>query len=170
MVTLLEEERKEKGINKVFIAALIIGVLVIGGVIGYLARKPSMEVQTAKLLEGAYTETSPEFKDLTKDIIIITDSDKTVQSPMATGTISMFIHGNVRNKGTKTFSVLEVNVGVVTQFNKVLREKRILVVPNQQAKLEPGQIIPLTLTLDGFERDEDRADIRWKVTAIKVVE
>jgi len=168
MVTLLDEEKKEKGINKAFIAAFVVGVLIIGGVLGYLARKPSMEAQTAKLLEGAYTESSPEFKDLTKDVIIITDSDKTVQSPMATGTISMFIHGNVRNKGSKTYTLLEVNVAVVTQFNNVLREKRILVVPNQQTKLEPGQVIPLTLTLDGFERDDDRADIRWKVTAIKV--
>jgi hypothetical protein len=129
-----------------------------------------MEEQTARLLEGAYTENSPEFKELTKDVIIITDSDKTVQSPMATGTISMFIHGNVRNKGSRTYTVLEVNVAVVTQFNKVLKEKRILVVPNQQSKLEPGQVIPLTLTLDGFDRDDDRADIRWKVTAIKVQE
>jgi archaellum component FlaG (FlaF/FlaG flagellin family) len=167
MVTLLEEERKQKGFNKGFIVAIVIAVLVIGGIIGLLARKPSMEDQKAKLLEGAYKEGSPEFAELSKDITIANDMDKTVESPMAFGTISMFINGNVRNKGSKTITLLEVNVAVVTQFKKVLQEKRMLVVPVQQAKLEPGQTIPMTLTLDNFSPEDDRADIRWKVTAIK---
>jgi hypothetical protein len=168
MVTLLEEERKKKGVNKIFIVAVAIGVVLIGSTIWLLSRKPSMEDQKAKLLEGAVTENSPEFKELTKDIIIATDTDRTVQSPMAFGTISMFISGNVRNKGSRTITLLEVNVAVVTQFKKPLQEKKILVVPVQQQLLEPGQVIPLTLTLDNFAKDDDRADIRWKVTAIKV--
>lgn len=167
MVTLLEKERKKKGINKVFIAGLIVGILIIGGALGYLSLKPSMDDQKAKLLEGAIKEDSPGFQELSKDIIISTDPDKTVQSPMAFGTISMFISGNIYNKGNKTITILEVNVAVVTQFKKVLQEKRILVVPVQQESLEPGGTIPLTLTLDNFKKDDDRADIRWKVTAIK---
>lgn len=167
MVTLLEDEQKKKASNKGFIVAIVIAVVVIGGIIGLLARKPSMDDQKAKLLEGAYKEGSPEFAELSKDIIIANDMDKTVESPMAFGTISMFINGNVRNKGSKTITLLEVNVAVVTQFKKVLQEKRMLVVPVQQVKLEPGQTIPLTLTLDNFSKEDDRADIRWKVTAIK---
>ncbi len=160
------EEKKKKGVNKVFIAALVIGIVLIGGVIWLLSFRPPMDVQTAKILEGSYREGSPEFADLNKDIIISTD-DKTVQSPMATGKISMFISGNIRNKGTRAINTLEVNVAVVTQFNDVLRERRILVVPVQQQVLAPGETIPITLTLDGFNRDDDRANIRWKVTAIK---
>ena len=79
----------------------------------------------------------------------------------------MFIKGNVRNKGTHNISTLEVNVAVITQKNEVLREKRILVVPIQQPILGPNQTIPITLTLDGFDRKDDRANIRWKVTAIR---
>lgn len=79
----------------------------------------------------------------------------------------MYINGKIRNKGQKTITALEVNVGVVTQFNAVLRERRILVVPVQQPSLGPGETIPITLTLDGFAKDDDRANIRWKVTAIK---
>ncbi|MBK7802513.1 MAG: hypothetical protein IPJ55_07545 [Chloracidobacterium sp.] len=33
--------------------------------------------------------------------------------------------------------------------------------------LGPNQTIPITLTLDGFDRKDDRANIRWKVTAIR---
>jgi len=166
MDDLFKPEETKPGINKVFIVALLIGVAAIGTVIALLSLKPSMDEQTAKILAGSFHEGTPEFAELNKDIIISTD-DKTVQSPTGMGTISMYINGKIRNKGTKTITTLEVNVAVVTQFNKVIRERRILVVPVQQPSLGPDEIIPITLTLDGFTRDDDRANIRWKVTAIK---
>ncbi len=158
---------EKKGVNKVFIAAALIGAVVIGAAIWVMSLKPSIEEQTAKILEGSFREGSPEFDELTKDIIISTDKN-TIQSPMITGTISMFINGKIRNKGTRTMNALEINVAVVTQFNQVLKEKRILVVPTQVPRLEPDQTIPVTLSLDGFAKDDDRANIRWKVTAIRV--
>lgn len=166
MEDLFKTEQKKRGVNKIFIAALVIGATTIGAVIWVLSFRPPLDVQTARILEGSYREGSPEYAELNKDIIISTD-DKTVQSPMATGKISMFISGNIRNKGTRTINVLEVNVSVVTQFNDILRERRILVVPVQRPVLAPGETIPITLTLDGFSKDDDRANIRWKVTAIR---
>jgi hypothetical protein len=166
MDDIFKPESKKRGVNPVFIVGMIVGVLLIGGAIYLLSFKPPMAEQTAKLLEGSYREGSPEFAALNKDIIIATD-DNTVESPMGLGTVSMFIKGKVRNKGTRNISTLEVNVAVVTQKNEVLREKRILVVPIQQPILGPDQTIPITLTLDGFDRKDDRANIRWKVTAIK---
>ena len=166
MEDIFKPEEKKRGVNMVFIAAMLIGAVAIGSVIWYLSLTPPMEVQTAKILEGAYREGSAEYTDLNKDIIISTD-DKTVQSPMATGKISMFIHGNIRNKGTRTINILEVSVSVVTQFNDILRTRNVLVVPVQQSTLGPGETIPITLTFDGFNTDDDRANIRWKVAAIK---
>lgn len=166
MDDIFKPEQKKRGVNPIFIVGVIVGVLAIGGAIYLLSFKPPIAEQTAKLLEGSYREGSPEFAALNKDIIIATD-DNTVESPMGLGTVSMFIKGKVRNKGTRNISTLEVNVAVVTQKNEVLREKRILVVPIQQPILAPDQTIPITLTLDGFDRKDDRANIRWKVTAIK---
>jgi len=166
MDDLFKPNEKKRGINKVFVAALVIAVVVIGTVIGVLSLKPSMEEQTAKILDGALHEGSPEFDRLQKDIVISTD-EGTVQSPTGMGTISMYVNGKIRNKGTQTITALEVNVAVVTQFNVILRERKILVVPVQQSSLGPNQIIPITLTLDGFSKEDDRANIRWKVTAIK---
>lgn len=166
MDDIFKPEQKKRGVNPIFIIGVIVGVIAIGGAIYLLSFKPPMAEQTAKLLEGAFREGSPEFAALNKDIIIATD-DNTVESPMGLGTVSMFIKGKVRNKGTRNISTLEVNVAVVTQKNEVLREKRILVVPIQQPILAPDQTIPITLTLDGFDRKDDRANIRWKVTAIK---
>jgi hypothetical protein len=152
METFLNKKQENRGVNKAFIIALIGAAVAIGAAIWLLSLKPSMDEQMAKILEGSYREGSPE---------------RTIESPTAFGTISMYINGTIRNKGTKTINGLEVNVAVVDQFNQVLREKRILVVPVQQSVLAPGQTIPITLTLDGFSKDDDRANIRWKVTAIR---
>ena len=166
MEDLFTPTKAKRGINKIFILAALIAIVLIGGAIWLLSMRPSIEEQTNRILQGAFREGSPQFEELNKDIIISTD-DKTVESPTGMGTISMYINGKVRNKGARTINVLEVSVSVVTQFNEVLRERRILVVPVQQSSLGPGEIIPITLTVDGFSKNDDRANIRWKVTAIK---
>lgn len=167
METLLSPDPQEKGLNKIFIVGIIIGLIAVGVAIWLLMFKPPVDQQLANILASAHKEGSPEYQDLNKDIVISRDEKNTVESPTGLGTISVFIRGNIHNKGDKSIDILEVNVAMVTQFNQVLKEKRILVVPVQQAVLEPGQTIPITLTLDGFSKNDDRADIRWKVTAIR---
>jgi len=164
---LLEQTEEKKGVNKIMIVGGLIGVVLIAAAIFAMSFRPSMEDQMASILEGSFREGSPEFERLTKDIIISTDP-RTVQSPNAFGKISMFITGNIRNKGTNVINGLEVNVAVVDQFNAVLREKRVLVVPTQRERLSPEDTIPITLSLDGFDKNDDRANIRWKVTAIRI--
>jgi hypothetical protein len=167
MEPFLKPKEKKHGINKGYIIGGLIGVLVIAAGIYLLTRQPSMEEQKANVLEGSYREGSPEFAAITKDIIIATGDD-TVQSPNAFGTISMYISGKIRNKGDKVINGLEVNVAVVDTFNQVLREKRVLVVPTQTPQLGPGETIDIHLEIAGFDRKDDRANIRWKVTAIRV--
>lgn len=164
---LLEQTEKKKGVNKIMIVGGLIGVALIAAAIFAMSFRPSMEDQMSSILEGSFREGSPEFERITKDIIISTDP-RTVQSPNAFGKISMFITGNIRNKGTNVINGLEVNVAVVDQFNAVLREKRVLVVPTQRERLGPEDTIPITLSLDGFDKNDDRANIRWKVTAIRI--
>ena len=62
---------------------------------------------------------------------------------------------------------LEVNCAVITQFNEVLKERRVLVLPTKQELLEPGETITINTQIDGFDKNDDRANIRWKVTAIR---
>ena len=166
MDDLFTSEPERKGFNPLLLVGVVVGLVLIAGAFWLLSRKPSMEEQAAQIVQTASREGSPDFADLNKDIIISTDPN-TVQSPTGLGTISMFITGKIRNKGTRTISVLEVSVSVVTTFNEPLRERKILVVPVQQPVLGPGETIPITLTLDGFSKDDDRANIRWKVTAIR---
>ena len=167
METFLEPKEKKKTNIVGYLIGGLVGILIIAAGIYIASRQPSMEDQMANVLDGSYREGTPEFAEITKDIIIST-SDNTVESPNAFGKISMFITGTIRNKGNKVINGLEVNVGVVTQFNEVLKEKRVLVVPTQRPELGPNEIINITLSLDGFNKNDDRANIRWKVTAIRV--
>lgn len=166
MESLLGEKEEKKGINRGFLIGILVGVIAVAVGIWLMSFRPSVEDQRAKILEGSYREGSAEFEAVTKDIVISTD-DKTVESPNGFGSISMFIVGKIRNKGKKTINALEVNVAVIDQLNAVVKEKRVLVVPAQRERLDPGEIIPITLTLDGFDRKDDRANIRWKVTALR---
>ena len=162
----LEPRESKKGFNWTLVIGSLVGMALVGAAIGLLMQQPSMDDQKAAVLEGSFHEGSPEFEQITKDIVIST-SDDTVQSPNAFGSISMYIKGRIRNKGNRTITGLEINVAVVDTFNKVLREKRILVVPTQVSQLAPEEIIPVSLEIAGFDRKDDRANIRWKVTAIR---
>ena len=168
METLFEKKEK-RGINKAFIVGGLIGIVAIAAIIFIAMQRPSMEDQKQAVLADALREGSPEFQEITQDIIIAT-TDDTVESPNAFGHISMFITGRIRNKGVRVINGLEVNVAVVDQFNQTLKEKRVLVVPTQIGQLGPGDVIPITLSLDGFDKKDDRANIRWKVTAIRVAD
>ncbi len=171
MDTLFDKEEKKSGINKGFLIGGLVGIVLIAIVVLIAMQRPSMEDQKAAVLADALREDSPEFQEITKDIIIGTDPDKTVQSPNTlNGSITMWITGNIRNKGSRTLNGLEVNAAVVDQFNQVLREKRVLVIPTQRELLGPGESIPITLSIDGFTREDDRANIRWKVTAIRAAQ
>ncbi len=167
MDTFLQKKEEKKGINKIFIVGLLIGTALIAGAVWLLTLQPSAEEQRAKMLEGFFLEGTPEFAQITKDIVISTDSDRTTESPTGLGTIQMTVRGKIRNKGDKTLNGLEVNVGVVDRSNKVLKEKKVMFVPNQQPTIEPQEMISVTVALDGFSKDDKRANVRWKVTAIK---
>lgn len=150
-----------------YLIGAAVGVLILSALVFVATRRPSMQDQAAAILEGSYHPGSPEFEAISKDLIFATSRD-TVESPNAFGSISMWIVGTIKNRGTRTINGLEVNVAVIDQFNEVVKEKRVLVVPTQQAHLGPGETIPITLSIEGFKKGDDRANIRWTVTAVRV--
>ncbi len=154
--------------NKSFLIAILIAVLVVGGGVLLIWKfQPSMEEQKEQVLSGAFREGTPEFEAATKRIIAETNEDKTWFSPVGTGGIMMNIEGRIRNNGDKALTGLEIRVSVLDSFGKVVKDNTLLVVPNQQKRLEPKGEMNVVVRIDGFKRDDDRARIQWKVTAIK---
>lgn len=169
METLIKEDQKKekKTVNVVFIIATLVAILLIAGGIYLWSFQPTIEEQKQQELVGAHLEGSPEFENYTKEIIITTDLNRTIESPTGLGTISMMIHGDIRNKGDKAVNGLQVRVSVVDLSNNVIKEKKVMVVPNQVEKLNPNETIHVAVPIDGFSKEADRANVRWKVTAIR---
>lgn len=160
---------KEKSFNKALVAAIIIAVLVVAAIIGLLFLRPTTQEVKEQVLDGAFLEGSPEFAAITNKIIIFNDAANTLESPTGLGTITMFTRGTIRNNSDKTITALEIKVSVVDPFDKVIKEKTLLVVPSQNVySMAPNEEIPVSVSIEGFAKEDDRARVRWKVTAIKV--
>lgn len=164
----ISQGRKVKSVNKSFLVAILIAVLLIGGGILLIWKfQPSMQEQQEQVLAGALREGSPGFDVLTRRIIAETNADETIESPVGTGFVMMQIAGRIRNNGDKTLTGLEIKVSVLDSFGKVVKDQTALVVPTQRKKLAPKEQMNVTVRIDGFDPKADRAQIQWKVTAIK---
>jgi hypothetical protein len=170
MDTFLENKKEKQGINKILLGAVVVGFLVVAAIVGLIALRPTPQDVQQQALDGAFRENSPEFAALTKRIVAQTDVDRTTQSPTGMGTVVMSIGGTIRNLTGKTLTGLELKVGVIDSFGNPIKDKTFVVIPRQAEKLENNQTLPVQVSIDGFSREDDRANIRWKVTAIKVSE
>jgi hypothetical protein len=169
MDTLYKEDGREKGSSKMLLAAIAIALIVVAGIIGLLFSMKTTEEVKTQVLDGAFREGTPEFQALTSKIIIFNDADNTMESPTGLGTITMFTRARLRNNSDKTITALEIRSSVLDPMNKVIREKNVTVVPSQAVEaLAPGQELPLNVPIEGFAKDDNRARVQWKVTAIKV--
>lgn len=167
MDTFLPE--KKEGVNKIFLVAIVIAAILVGAGIYLLTLQPTAEEQKQKILEGALLPGNPEFERISKQIIITTDSNNTIEGTTGLGSIMMSIPATILNKSDKTITLLEVKVDVIDTKKQVLKEKKFFAVPTDRAqKLTPNESVRVVQTLDGFDKGDNRALPRWLVTAIKV--
>jgi hypothetical protein len=171
METFLQKPEEKKSRNTIFLAAIGIGLVFVLIFIGLISLKSSTYQIQTQALDGAFREGTPEFERYTKKIIAETDENNTMQSPTGLGTITMSIRGKIRNITGKPLTGLELKVTVIDSFGNPVKEKTTVVIPKEDVtRLENGQILPVQVTIEGFSKEDDRANIRWKVTAIKVQE
>jgi hypothetical protein len=164
----LEESQNKSSSWKLMLGALVIAALVVVGIFWLISLKPSaIDVET-QALEGAYREGTPEFQQYGKRVILATDDDRLMKSPTAMGNVMMSVGGKVKNITGKTITALEINIAVIDMSNKQIKDKTVLLVPKFFAKLEDRSETPITVTIEGLDKDAEPANFRWKVTAIKV--
>jgi hypothetical protein len=164
------EDEKKKGTNKIFLVGGLIALLAVAGIITAVYILPSPDEEKQAILENAYHEGSPEFENYTKEIVISTDPDRLIESYTGLGDIIMQIGGSIHNKGDKTINGLEVSVGMINRQNELIKDKKVLIIPKEYPELKPKETIDVSVNVPGFTPDDNRANARWKVTAIKFKE
>lgn len=163
-----QQNEQKKGINKTFIVALIVAILLAAGIIWATTLMPASDEAKAKVLENAAREGDPEFEALTKKIIIYNNADRMTQSRTGLGTILMNLTGTIKNITGKTITGLEIEVGMIDTKNKIIKSKTLVIIPKIIEQLETDQTREVNVSIDGFKKDDDRANAYWKVTAIRV--
>ncbi len=187
----LEESKNNSGSWKIMLAALAVAVLVVAGIFWIISLKPSATEVEAQALQGIIREDMPEFQQYGRNIniedantktkstkfvpygklvILSTDNDRLMKSPTAMGSTMISIGGKVKNVTGKTITSLEINVAITDMSNKPIKDKTVLIVPKLFAKLEDSTETPITVTIEGLDKDAspEYYNFRWKVTAIKV--
>jgi hypothetical protein len=187
----LEEPKNKSGSWKIMLGALAVAVLVVAGIFWIISLKPSATEVETQALQGIIREDMPEFQQYGRNIniedantktkstkfvpygklvILSTDNNRLMKSPTAMGNTMISIGGKVKNVTGKTITSLEINVAITDMSNKPIKDKTVLIVPKLFAKLEDGTETPITVTIEGLDKDAspEYYNFRWKVTAIKV--
>ena len=160
-------EEADAGRRKIFIivgvaAALIVALLV------YWATRPSAMVAEPRL-EGAVRAGSPEFAQMADRIVVeFVPDDDAFESPRPAGDIVMTMRPRVRNFTGRTLAGLELKATVVDLEGNTVRERTVVAIPAAgRAELENNKVVEIPIIMEGFRKEDVRANIRIEKTGFK---
>jgi hypothetical protein len=140
-------------------------VLLIGGLI-YLATRPTTGgAGEQQRLEGGIRAGTPEFEQYRERIML--DKPEATQSARPIGDIVMRLTSTVRNFTGRTINGLEIHAAVVDSQGNPVKERTVIVVPTRQPEIEPNRTMEVPVMLEGMKKEDDRADIKMEVTAVR---
>ncbi|MDQ1613541.1 MAG: hypothetical protein QOG00_3472 [Pyrinomonadaceae bacterium] len=158
--------------RKIFIIAAIASALLIALIVFWAttrSRSTSVAGQQPRL-EGALRAGSPEFAQALERIVVEPNPDEATESPRPAGDIVMTLRPKVRNFTGRTISGLELLAMVVDLDNKPVRQRTKIAVPNAEtgmSEFEPNKVIMVPIVMEGFRKDDVRANIRVEVTGVR---
>jgi len=167
MDSLMREDKEKPPSSKLFWIVMVIGILIFGGLAAYFLSQPTPQPQEIKL-QNAIREGSPEFEALKSRVLVLEQRDLGTQTQSAAGGIEMRLPAVVKNFSGKTLTGLEVVASVVDDNEKVIKEKVAIVIPTQVLPIENNKSAYVTVNIAGFSPKDNRANFKFRVTAIKV--
>jgi hypothetical protein len=151
-----------------YIAVIAFSVLLIAGVV-YVATRPSAGGGASgqqQRLEGGLRAGSPEFEQYRERIVL--DKPEATEAARPIGDIVMRLTTTARNFTGRTIDGLEVYAAVVDSQGKPVKERTVIVIPKPgQTELEPNRTLEVPVMLEGMKKDDDRANIKMEVTAVR---
>ncbi|HEX8196509.1 MAG TPA: hypothetical protein VF571_10000 [Pyrinomonadaceae bacterium] len=168
MDSITQGNLKENKKNPVFLAVMGIGTLIVAGLLIWLLLTPTPTQNQTPTLEGALRE-GAQFEELKRKIVVDRVEELTTDQRSISGDLSMRLFGIVRNFTGQTLTGLEVVGSVVDRKGNVVREKTAIVLPNNDyPKLDANKTMPIAVVISGFEKTDDRANFKWRITGLKV--
>jgi hypothetical protein len=147
------------------IVVAVIAAVVIGGFF-YLLFRRALAPTAPPALAGAIRPGSPDWEKYSK--LIARDDPVADEAKRALGDTVMTLHTTVRNFTGRTIDGLEVNAAVVDHDGKSVKERTVVVIPGRQTELEPNKTMKVSVMLEGFTENDDRANIKMEVVGFKL--
>jgi len=157
--------------RKIFVIAAIVSALLIAALVFWATRSGTSGAGQQPRLEGALRADSPEFAQIRDKIVVDFDPDENAfESPRPVGDIVMTLRPKVRNFTGRTLTGLELLATVVDLAGNPVRQRTKIAIPNAetgQTELDNNKVLELSILMEGFKKDEVRANIRIEVTGVR---
>ena len=156
---------EDKSHRTLIIAVAAIAAVLIGGFF-YLLLRRTMAPSAPPTLEAAIRPGSPDWDKYSK--LIARDDPEADEAKRALGDTVMTLHSTVRNFTGRTIVGLEVRGAVVDHDGKPVKERTVVMIPGRQSELEPNKTMKVSIMLEGFTENDDRANIKLEVVGFKL--
>ena len=142
----------------------VCAVVVAGLIFPALTRAPTSTGETPRL-EGALRAGAPEFERYRERLVI--DNPPATASSRALGDLVVELKTNVRNETGRRLHGLEMRGVVINAQGTPVGERTAVIIPAQQAVLEPGEEMNVRMLIEGVSPNAERAGARLEVTALR---
>ncbi|HJQ32403.1 MAG TPA: hypothetical protein VJ866_09495 [Pyrinomonadaceae bacterium] len=151
----------------ILLAAAITSVVVLatGGIIHLAMTRPYAGHVLEQRLDRAIRSESPEFEQLSG--LLVVEQLVAAEAPRPLSDLSVELTGTVRNTTGRTVTGLELRGVILDAMSSPVRERTVVVVPNRQSALEPGEAINVSILLEGVRPDAERAAHALEVTGLR---
>src|SRR5436190_6412207 len=148
---------EDKPRRTLIVAVAIIAALVIGAFF-YLLMRKSVAPSPPPRLQAAVRKGSPDWEKYSK--LIALDNPEADEAKRALGDTVMTLQTTARNFTGRTITGLEVRGAVVDHDGKPVKQRAVVVIPGRQPELDPNKTMRVSILIDGFTDEDDRANIK----------
>lgn len=156
---------EDKSHRTLVIVVAVVAAIFIGGFFYLLLRRTIGDNKPVRL-ENAMRPGSPDFDKYKK--LIALDEPVADEAKRPLGDMVMTLQTTARNFTGKTLTGLEIRATVVDHQNQTVKEKTVVVVPGRRDELEPNKTMQVSIVLEGFSDNDDRANIKMEVVGFKL--
>jgi hypothetical protein len=154
--------------RKIFFIAAIASAVLIAALIFWATRAPTEVAGQQPQLAGALRADAPEFAQVRERVVVdFNPDDHAFESTRAIGDIIINMTPKVRNFTGRTLNGLELQATVVDLAGNPIQQRTVIAIPARQPELEPNKVLEVPIRMEGFNKDETRANIKVEVTGVK---